>query len=62
MRAFLEVEGLDGFSSSLLPLLKSCWQLNKSVEFTAERVDLLCDMTKMSAMLYEAEVKQDRKA
>lgn len=60
VRAFEQVGGLDGFAAALCPLLKSCWQLGKSVEFTAQRVDVLSEATKMASMLYEAEVKYDK--
>lgn len=60
--AFSKVNGTDQFAASLLPLLKACWKLGKSIEFTAQRVDTLSEATRMSAMLYQAEVKFDRRS
>lgn len=60
--AFAKVNGLDQFAASLFPLIKSCWQLGKSIEFTAQRIDTLTEANMMAGMLYAAEDKLDRRS
>jgi hypothetical protein len=60
--AFAKVDGLDRFAESLFPLIKSCWQLGKSIEFTAQRIDTLTEANMMVGMLYAAEDKMDRRS
>jgi hypothetical protein len=62
VKSFADVGGLEQFATSLLPLIKSCWQLEKSIEFTAQRLDTLTEANMMASMLYAAEDKLDRRS
>lgn len=61
VKAFNEVGGIDKFAESLLPLLKSMWQLERSIEWAAQRLDTLTQANMMQGMLLVAEEKHDRR-
>lgn len=62
VKAFQQAGGLDNFAKSLFPLLKSMWQLGKSIEFAAQRVDTLTQANMMSGMLLAAEEQFDKRS
>jgi hypothetical protein len=61
VRAFKDLDALNYFATDVLPILKSCYDLNKSVPFAAKRLDLLTEMQRMTAMLHIAEDQLDRR-
>lgn len=61
VRAFEQVGGLDGFSESLLPMMKALWKKKYSIEDAAKKLDELTRVDMMAGMLYNAEVKLDKR-
>jgi len=61
VRAFSNLDALNYFATDVLPILKSCYDLSKSVQFAAKRLDLLTEMQKMMAMLNIVENELDRR-
>jgi len=61
VRAFNDLDALNYFATDVLPILKSCYDLGKSIPFAAKRLDLLTEMQRMTAMLHIAEDALDRR-
>ena len=61
VKSFEQAGGLEQFAASLFPLIKACWELDKSIEFTAQRIDTLTEANMVAGMLYAAEVEQDKR-
>jgi len=61
VRAFTGLDALDYLATNVFPILKSCYDLGKPIEFAAKRLDLLTEMQRMTAMLHVAEDQLDRR-
>lgn len=61
LKAFIAVDGLDRFTDDTFTILKACYELDKPIQFTAERLDKLTDMTRMAVLIYIEELKKEKK-
>lgn len=59
VRAFANLNALDTFAKDMLPVVKACYDLNKPIEFAAQKLNTLTEMQSMIALLNIAENKLD---